>query len=264
MKPPLGRVLIVDDEPRSRVLVRNALDRCGFQCDLVSDEAEARQRIDNSLYDVVVTELVLPQGNGAELIADLCRQESPPTVVVHMSIHEPEVYRGLKNEGVDAVFYKPADSETMARKIQSLVEHQSWTRTVSNRWKQIRRETVQSRPKSPLAYFIHGDQWLQGSMMRIEIFRFTIVLLACIVFSLGWGSLLAPNIAGVCRMFGLCGLAFYFALELVAYYRIQHRARLFRCSAERRLANQSEVRREFADATDLSDRLARAVSHSRL
>jgi hypothetical protein len=42
-------------------------------------------------------------------------------------------------------------------------------------------------------------------------------------------------------MFGLCGLAFYLCLELVAYHRDRNRSRLLQWSAERRLGEQLEA-----------------------
>lgn len=75
-----------------------------------------------------------------------------------------------------------------------------------------------------------------------------IMLLACILFGLGWGNSLDSQMAGICKMFGLCGFAFYFCLELVAYHRERHRARLVKWVAERRLSQHVEIQVEESQA----------------
>lgn len=237
MKLPFARVLIVDDEIHSQMRVQFALEQVGFQCDLAADGFEALHLIAENRYHAVVTELVLPHTNGGELVIKLCAQNQAPIVVVHTRILEHEVYCGLKNEGVDAIYYKPTDYSTMARGIRTLVEGEF--SSASPRWKKWRRGSTSENEFVQILR--KGDGWIQSSNMRVETFRFTIVILACVLFGLGWGHSLDPRIAGVCKMFALCGFAFYFCLELVAYQRDQHRAKLLRWSAERRLAEHLEV-----------------------
>lgn len=239
MQLPFARVLIVDDEPRSQIRMQIALESVGFQCDIAGDGDEALLRIAESRYHAVITELVLPKTNGGELVFQLCAEVDAPLIVVHTRPLEQEVYVGLKNEGVDAIFYKPSDYNAMARSIRSLVEGRATPRTAQDRWKKWCHESARST--SVLQTLRHGDGWIQDSTIRVEAFRFMIIILACILFGMGWGNSLDPTMAGICRMFGLCGFAFYFCLELVAYYRDQNRSRVLRWSVERRLTEQKEA-----------------------
>jgi len=240
VKLPFARALIVDDEPHSQMRLQFALEQAGFQCDLAQDGDEAIKRVSEYRYQVVVTELILPHTNGGELIIQLCAQEGAPIVAVHTRVLEQEVYWGLKREGVDAIFYKPADYSTMARKIQALVVGDASPQTAAERWKKWQKGPAGTTNHQVYRFFRQSDEWIQKSSFRIEAFRFCIIVLACILFGLGWGNSLDASMAGVCKMFGLCGFAFYFCLELVAYHRIQHRAKLLQWSAERRLAEQTE------------------------
>ena len=49
--------------------------------------------------------------------------------------------------------------------------------------------------------------------------RFGTLLLACVLLALNWGRSLSPDVANMCQLFGICGLAFYFSLEMVADQR---------------------------------------------
>lgn len=66
--------------------------------------------------------------------------------------------------------------------------------------------------------------------------RFGNVLLACVLLALSAGSSLTPQVASLCYLFGLSGMAFYFCLELVAERRAGKWLRANSSSAEHRLA----------------------------
>lgn len=235
------RVLIVDDEPITGELVQFALESKGLHCDLAANGEEALQRIVQRPYDAVVTDLLMPGMNGGELVIELCNQPQPPVVVVHTSVLEPEVLRGLKREGVDEIVCKPGNYAELAKRIETLVEGRRLRQAWIDRWTQRRQSSTAVTSHPAIQLFVRGDEWIQGALSRRETFRFGIIILACILFGLGWGHSLTPQLAGVCQMFGLCGLAFYFCLELVAYYRDQSRTALVRYSAERRLSRVASL-----------------------
>lgn len=207
--------------------VQVALEEIGFQCDLASDGDEALLRLSECKYHVVVTELVLPGISGGQLILELRARESAPVLVVYTRELDQEVYRALKQEGVDGIFYKPADCGSMARKIQTLVAGRNDPRTAVQRLKRWQNGTTAANQVTRLLR--QGDSWIQNSSVRVEAFRFLIIVLACVLLGLGWGNSLDPSMAGICKMFGLCGLAFYFCLVLVAYQRDLSRKAIRHC-----------------------------------
>jgi len=123
-----AHALVVDDEPISRRMVKFALEREGFQCDCATDGAEALQKFSSGDYEVVVTDLKMPNMNGGELVVELLRQQAPPLVVVHTSVLEPEVAQGLMDEGVDDLVFKPVDYAAFAGKTRGLLNRRRATR----------------------------------------------------------------------------------------------------------------------------------------
>lgn len=246
MTPSPTRILIVDDEPILREMAELAFEQKGFECDSAADGIEALQRIGERSYDVVVTDLLMPRMNGGELVIRLCNLPSAPIVIVHTSVLEPEVIRGLKSEGVAEVVSKPANYSEIAGTIQALLERQR-----SSMGRSIRRTsgicTFTSMRSNPfIQMFGRTDEWIQRTTSRRESFRFTILLLACFLFGLGWGESLSSHVAILCKLFSLCGVAFYLALELVAYYRDKNREMLQRHVAERRLSREWHLGNECA------------------
>jgi PAS domain S-box-containing protein len=68
-----GRVLLVEDEPRVRAQARRLLERCGYSVIEAADGAdgEAQFRTHRESVDVVVTDVVMPNLGGLEMVERL-------------------------------------------------------------------------------------------------------------------------------------------------------------------------------------------------
>jgi len=67
----LSKILIVDDEPVQRSLLRRIFERAGHQVADAGDGAAALQAAGKSPPDLVVTDMMMPVMGGAELIRRL-------------------------------------------------------------------------------------------------------------------------------------------------------------------------------------------------
>ena len=85
-RPPSGgseRILVVDDEPPIRALVREVLGTAGYVVDLAANGLEALQLIEQGEYDLIVADLRMPEMGGAELYEEITRRwpELRPRVI---------------------------------------------------------------------------------------------------------------------------------------------------------------------------------------
>ena len=78
------RVLLVDDEPDVRAAMRRVLERAGFAVRLAASAEDAIQALATEPADVVITDIIMPRQNGAELIAVL-RRDFPLTRIIAIS-----------------------------------------------------------------------------------------------------------------------------------------------------------------------------------
>ncbi len=78
----LGRALVVDDESQIRNLTMRMLDREGFACSAASDGAEASRMLAVENYDVVVTDLRMPNRHGHALAVEILAMPKRPVLVV--------------------------------------------------------------------------------------------------------------------------------------------------------------------------------------
>src|SRR5580658_1233264 len=63
----LSKILIVDDEPAQRLLLRRIFERAGHEVADAGNGADALQAVGESRPDLVVTDMMMPVMNGAEL-----------------------------------------------------------------------------------------------------------------------------------------------------------------------------------------------------
>ena len=64
------RLLLIDDDARLTAMVGDYLRRAGYAVEVAGSLAEGRERIGRELYDALVLDLMLPDGDGL----DLCRE----------------------------------------------------------------------------------------------------------------------------------------------------------------------------------------------
>lgn len=78
MKP---KVLLIDDEPSIQFAFSAYLDKTGYQVQTAGSIMEARQKINQDGFDIILLDLSLPDGNGLDLIAEI-RHHHPEVALV--------------------------------------------------------------------------------------------------------------------------------------------------------------------------------------
>ena len=62
------RVLVVDDEPDIRELLELTLVKMGLAVDTAGSVGEAQERLKNARFDLCITDMRLPDGEGLDLV----------------------------------------------------------------------------------------------------------------------------------------------------------------------------------------------------
>lgn len=67
------RILVADDEPHIRRVLETLLETSGFEVDAVADGSEALMRLrdPSQSYDLVLTDLMMPERSGLDVLAGL-------------------------------------------------------------------------------------------------------------------------------------------------------------------------------------------------
>ena len=80
--PPTGRVLVVDDHAQARESTADVLRHAGHEAICCSSAIEALRRIEQTHFDVIITDLQMPGMNGLELIRSLQQRQVDAQVVM--------------------------------------------------------------------------------------------------------------------------------------------------------------------------------------
>ena len=106
----MARILVVDDEEMIRAMLRKVLERAGHEAGGAADGNEALRLQRENAADVVVTDIIMPDMDGTELIIIL-KREFPDTKIIAISGGGrigPQGYLQLaKRFGADRTFGKP-------------------------------------------------------------------------------------------------------------------------------------------------------------
>ncbi|KVA06389.1 ATP-binding protein [Burkholderia ubonensis] len=107
------RVLVAEDHPASRALLRDQLDALGYDATIVSNGMEAMRAFFERPYDVVLTDLGMPELDGFAL-ANFLREQGARVPVIAMTAHATdEDRRRCAQAGTVEVVLKPLSIETL-------------------------------------------------------------------------------------------------------------------------------------------------------
>lgn len=117
-------VLVVDDEPSARHLLRSLLERKGFEVFEAEDGLEALERVEErSTIGLVVADLNMPRMDGLELIWELRgdqRRAHLPVIVVTGEVDEI-LEMQLLEEGADDYIRKPVDARVFMARVEATI-----------------------------------------------------------------------------------------------------------------------------------------------
>jgi DNA-binding NtrC family response regulator len=86
MPLPPSRILVIDDEPSVTDALRLVLTELGHHVDAAKTGGEAKELLKGSPYDLVFTDLRLPDASGIDLLT-LIKGDTPETEVIVMTAH---------------------------------------------------------------------------------------------------------------------------------------------------------------------------------
>lgn len=116
----MSRILLADDEPAIRKVVRDALEREGHEVVSAIDGREALDRFDDGRFDLVVTDLAMPRVDGLELVKEIRRRSPLPILVLTVRNEEREKVR-LLDEGADDYVTKPFGVAELVARARALL-----------------------------------------------------------------------------------------------------------------------------------------------
>lgn len=117
-----SRILIVDDEPSVRGVVRAILENAQYDIEEVSDGSEVLPRVSSWRPHMVITDLVMPEMEGMGVIRQL-RQAHPGLGIIAISGVRGGSYLPVARAmGADATLTKPFDPAVLLQHVEHVLE----------------------------------------------------------------------------------------------------------------------------------------------
>lgn len=114
----IGSILVCDDDAAIRTVVAQALRRAGHRVDTVASLAQLRAEIARGLPDVLVTDVILPDGNGLDVVTSLTADYPGLPVIVLSAQNTLTTAVRATEAGAFDYLPKPFDLAALADAVQ--------------------------------------------------------------------------------------------------------------------------------------------------
>lgn len=117
-----ARILAVDDQPYFRAFVEGMLTEEGYEVRTASSGADALRWLERERFDVVLTDLVMPEMDGSELVRRIREREPGQEVVVVSGVGDVKTAVDAMKLGATDYLLKPIDRTALARSLETLLQ----------------------------------------------------------------------------------------------------------------------------------------------
>ncbi|WP_138431055.1 sigma-54-dependent transcriptional regulator [Fodinibius saliphilus] len=120
-----GSILVADDETSIRESLTIVLEDEGYNCIAVKDGKEAIQAIDENSFDIIISDLKMPNESGLDVL-EYALQNSSDTLTIIITAHATiETAISALRKGAADYILKPLDFDEVLIRIENLLEHKN-------------------------------------------------------------------------------------------------------------------------------------------
>lgn len=120
----MGNALVIDDQPEMLNMMKIVLERLGFDVTAAPSGKSIVHDLDDAFYDIIVTDIFMPDTDGIEVIRKL-RRSGPDIPVLAVSGGgaklDGDFLRVAKLLGASDVLQKPFMPDDLKRAVQDLI-----------------------------------------------------------------------------------------------------------------------------------------------
>jgi len=114
-------ILLVDDDQRLRVLLKDYLNEKNFRVFTSQDFDETKEILEFFIFDLIILDRMMPSGDGVNLIQDIKKTSKTPIIMLTAMSENNDKIDGLK-KGTDDYLSKPFEPEELFLRINNLLK----------------------------------------------------------------------------------------------------------------------------------------------
>jgi len=122
--PDKHKILVVDDDPIIRSLLRHLLEKAGYQVLMAVDGVQATMMARTAKPHCIVLDIMMPAGDGfavLERIHQMIGTMSIP-VIIHSSLSQADIMKRIQAGPGTPILQKPAAAELILETIKTAIE----------------------------------------------------------------------------------------------------------------------------------------------
>ena len=130
MSPLSGTILVVDDDPDIREVLRDRLESLGYQVLSASNGREGLELLEKQSPQLLLLDIEMPGMNGLEVLKEIRRREIDVTVVMITAYGTIERAVQAMKQGAYDFIPKPFEPDHIALVVQKALEREGLKRGV--------------------------------------------------------------------------------------------------------------------------------------
>ncbi|MFH1131104.1 MAG: chemotaxis protein CheB [Pseudomonadota bacterium] len=116
------KVLVAEDDPTSALLMKSILRKSGYEHTITTNGVEALAAAKGESFDVLLTDWMMPDMDGIELVRNIRAEVDPPPLIAMVTtINSPGARKYALEAGADDYLSKPVTPKTLLACIEGLM-----------------------------------------------------------------------------------------------------------------------------------------------
>ncbi len=179
-----GRILVIDDVASNRELLQRRLSRDGHQTVLAASGAQALERLREDTFDLVLSDILMPDINGIELLSRIKIHQDWRRIPVLMisGLQDTEAVIRCIEAGADDYLVKPLNPVLLRARVNACLEKKRWA---DREQRYLRRIEVEKERNDALLHAVLPGQVVarlnQGEDVIADWFQSASILFADLV-----------------------------------------------------------------------------------
>ena len=116
-------ILLVDDDREFAKAMKRMFEKSGYGITIAFDGGEALELLSHETFDLIISDLRMPNVDGAELMTELSRQKIDIPIVFLTAFGEVESYMDVMNLGAFEYLHKPVRKKEILGVVERALEH---------------------------------------------------------------------------------------------------------------------------------------------
>lgn len=120
-----NKILVAEDEISNQLLVKRTLTKAGYTTVVVTNGIEVLQILEREQFDAIITDWMMPEMDGIELIRNIRKKyKEPPFILMMTSLASESARRHALEVGADDFIAKPVNLNELVERIQNGIARQ--------------------------------------------------------------------------------------------------------------------------------------------